>query len=176
VCTPNHMGARAEEGDWIIGTEGADYGSNLIYAMQLSEDRMHFDEYFTDERFQEKKPVMNGTWRQRCGDNFYYTKNGKWRQTPNLYHMGKSYLVSIHKWGILSYLQRQEHSSDVQPLDKRTLLVPLLMIMNLFYLILANLSLVVMHSIPNRAFYQALAGFNPLARVKRFAETIEAHT
>ena len=33
-----------------------------------------------------------------------------------------------------------------------------------------------MHAILNVAFYQAVAGFYPLTRVKRFAETIEAHT
>jgi hypothetical protein len=84
--------------------------------------------------------------------------------------------VPIHKWGNLSYLLRQEHSSDVQPLDKRTLLVLLRMIMSLFNLILANLPLLVVHVILSRTFYQSLVAFNPLARVKRFAETIEAHT
>ena len=84
--------------------------------------------------------------------------------------------MPIHKWGNLSYLLRQEHASDVQSIDKRTVLVLLRMITSLFNLILTNLSLLVVHVILRRTFYQALAAFNPLARVKRFAETIEAHT
>jgi hypothetical protein len=84
--------------------------------------------------------------------------------------------VSIHKWGILSHLLRRTCYSDFQPHDKRTLLLPLWMMTRLFYLILTSLSLLLMHTILNVAFYQSVVGFSPLTRVKRFAETMEAHT
>ncbi len=84
--------------------------------------------------------------------------------------------MPIHKWAILSYLLRRTCHPDVQPLDKRALLVLLKMMTRLFYLILTSLSPLLMHAILNVMFYQSVAGFSPLARVKRFAETIEAHT
>jgi hypothetical protein len=55
-------------------------------------------------------------------------------------------------------------------------LLPLWMMTRLFYLILTSLSLLLMHTILNVAFYQSVVGFSPLTRVKRFAETMEAHT
>lgn len=91
VCTPNHQSAQAGKEDWIMGTEDTASGNKLIYALEVDE-KLHFDDYFKDNRFQKKKPVMNGTWRQRCGDNFYYSKTGKWKQLRNLYHYGESHL------------------------------------------------------------------------------------
>lgn len=72
ICTPNHMGIQAEKGDWIMGTTPVSpQGSKLVYAMQISE-RLCFDDYFKDPRFQKKKPTCNGTWQQGQGDNMYY--------------------------------------------------------------------------------------------------------
>ncbi len=33
VCTPNHMGIRAEPGDWFLGTTTSERGNKLLYAM-----------------------------------------------------------------------------------------------------------------------------------------------
>jgi hypothetical protein len=86
VCTPNHMGIQAQNGDWFIGTTTAIRGNKLVYAMQVSEV-LPFERYYTDPRFDKKKPVVKGTWRQRCGDNIYYKGDtGKWKQHPTLYH------------------------------------------------------------------------------------------
>lgn len=80
ICTPNHMGIRAEKGDWIMGTTSASRGRKLVYAMQISE-RLCFDDYYKDSRFQKKKPVIYGTWQQQCGDNMYYRDgNDMYRQ------------------------------------------------------------------------------------------------
>ena len=43
----------------------------LIYAMQV-EEAMSFDDYWTDPRFQPKKPDPNGNEESRCGDNIYH--------------------------------------------------------------------------------------------------------
>lgn len=86
ACTPNHMGIRLREGDWIIGTEPVARGSKLVYAMRVSEV-LHFDEYFDDPRFQKKKPNVGGEWRERCGDNIYRRdSDGRWQQSWSRHH------------------------------------------------------------------------------------------
>ena len=90
VCTLNHMGIRAENGDWLMGTTTTYRGNKLIFAMQVSEVLL-FNLYYNDIRFEKKKPVMDGTWRQRCGDNMYYQgENGEWKQHRSIYHLDKS--------------------------------------------------------------------------------------
>jgi hypothetical protein len=86
ACTPNHMGIHLQKGDWIIGTESIKKGNKLIYAMQVS-NVLHFDEYYSDPRFQKKKPIVNGDWSQRCGDNIYFRDATEtWQQHRSLYH------------------------------------------------------------------------------------------
>jgi hypothetical protein len=74
TCKPG-IRRSAKVGDWVIGTgsnsQKLKWGDRLIYAMQVCE-KMSFDEYWNDVRFQEKKPVMNGSKRQKYGDNIYY--------------------------------------------------------------------------------------------------------
>lgn len=89
VCTPNHQGVLARQGDWIVGVTGASRGHKLLYAMQLTEDRLHFDAYFNDGRFQQKKPVMSGNWRQRCGDNMYRRRANEWVQSSSPFHSSR---------------------------------------------------------------------------------------
>jgi Nucleotide modification associated domain 2 len=62
----------AEEGDWVIGTGGASKKSaghgKLVYAMRVDEKPTRW-KYFTDSRFEQKKPVKTGTYEQTRGDN-----------------------------------------------------------------------------------------------------------
>lgn len=100
VCTPNHQGSRAKPGDWIVGVSDKRRGYKLIHAMEVDE-RLHMDDYFRDKRFTKKKPVTDGTARQRCGDNFYsLDKHSRWTQHPNRYHDGPSCLAqdTRHPW------------------------------------------------------------------------------
>ncbi len=84
VCKP---GIRSNKNldlkDWIIGTGSKALGfvHHLIYAMQV-EETLTFDEYWEDERFQYKKPVLNGSLVELYGDNIYHTnkKTGNWIQ------------------------------------------------------------------------------------------------
>jgi len=93
VCTPNHQGSRAKRADWIAGVSDKSRGHKLIYVMEL-DDRIHMSDYFRDRQFAEKRPVMNGTARQRCGDNFYSQDgSSRWIQHPNRYHMGPECLA-----------------------------------------------------------------------------------
>jgi Nucleotide modification associated domain 2 len=94
-------------GDWIIGTGSHDLEETtklklrgkLIYAMQVTE-RISLEEYWVDERFQYKKPVMNGTLVTMFGDNFYHkdaksnwiqedSAHSKTNGTCNLEHLRK---------------------------------------------------------------------------------------
>lgn len=86
VCTPNHMGIRAKPGDWFAGFTPKQQGNKLLYTVEVSEV-MPFDQYAVDPRFDNKKPVINGPWKRRCGDNMYYQdEQGKWQQRPNVFH------------------------------------------------------------------------------------------
>ncbi|WP_350287586.1 hypothetical protein [uncultured Croceitalea sp.] len=70
-------------GDWVIGTGAkGKYGipGTLLYAMRVDE-KISFDDYWTDPRFQFKKPIFNGSLKQCFGDNIYVQKEGKWNQS-----------------------------------------------------------------------------------------------
>ncbi|MYE73861.1 MAG: hypothetical protein F4240_11335 [Acidimicrobiia bacterium] len=87
TCKPG-IRERAEIGDWILGvgsTQNSQAGK-LIYAMRVQE-AMTFDDYWTDQRFQQKKPSPNGDEESRCGDNIYHRHpdTGDWVQAPG-YH------------------------------------------------------------------------------------------
>lgn len=89
VCKPKiRKSGNLKLGDWVIGTgskslentTGKKLTDKLIYAMQVTE-KLTFEEYWQDRRFQYKKPVMNGTLVTMYGDNFYHKdKNEKWIQ------------------------------------------------------------------------------------------------
>ncbi len=84
VCTPNHQRADLHRGDWIVGTSTKERGSRLIYVMELEEEPLALDEYFRDDRFEQKKPQLQPAHQQReraCGDNFYHMVSGSLRHT-----------------------------------------------------------------------------------------------
>src|SRR5690554_1158418 len=66
-------------GDWIIGTgsknievvAGHKCIDHLIYAMKVSE-KILIEDYWLDERFQYKKPIINGSLVSMYGDNIYF--------------------------------------------------------------------------------------------------------
>ena len=55
-------------GDWIIGLGSVAMGNlnHLIFAMQL-EEKITFDDYWNDLRFQCKKPNINGSYYNYMG-------------------------------------------------------------------------------------------------------------
>lgn len=61
-------------GDWVIGLGSVAMGNlnHLIFAMKV-EEKITFDEYWEDSRFQCKKPVLKGSLLQMYGDNVYHT-------------------------------------------------------------------------------------------------------
>lgn len=85
TCKPR-IRKSAQIGNVIIGLSPRKTGNKLIYAMRISE-KMTFNEYWKDSRFQFKKPVMNGSLVKTFGDNIYYfdDKRESWCQS-NSHH------------------------------------------------------------------------------------------
>ena len=83
----------AMEGDWVLGTgsarKGIRRGEYAVYAMRVTEI-LSFDQYWNDKRFRKKRPDIDGSDKEACGDNFYFRdqKSGKWRQIP-AYHLNQ---------------------------------------------------------------------------------------
>ena len=86
-CKPIIRG-HAQVNDWVVGTGSASkkikQGGRLVYAMKVSE-ALSFNEYFTDPRFENKKPIINGSKKQARGDNIYFKEGGSWSQL-NSFH------------------------------------------------------------------------------------------
>lgn len=112
TCKPRIRNG-AQIGDWIVGMGGARLNATgrCIFAMRVCE-AMTFDEYWTDPRYFDKRPVRNGSRRMMVGDNIYHRgRGGRWRQadshhsfddgSPNLHNVERDtsanrVLVSRH--------------------------------------------------------------------------------
>lgn len=88
VCKPKiRKSNNLAIGDWIIGTgskslektTNKEYVNHLIYAMKVSE-KVPLQDYWLDERFQYKKPNINGSLVTMYGDNIYHIENDEWIQ------------------------------------------------------------------------------------------------
>jgi hypothetical protein len=88
----------AKIGDWVIGTGSKKHEAigKLIYAMEVTE-KMTFNEYWNDRRFQVKKPKLNGSIKQAFGDNIYYRKQrtGEWHQ-ENSHHSHDNGVINMN--------------------------------------------------------------------------------
>jgi len=62
----------AAVGDWIVGTGSRSYNREgyLVFAFKVTEI-LHYNEYWNDPRFQDKKPNLGGSLKQAFGDNIY---------------------------------------------------------------------------------------------------------
>ncbi|MEM5314287.1 hypothetical protein [Paraburkholderia sp. JHI869] len=83
LCTPNHMNARLQRGDWVLGHSCKATGNRLIYAMRLTHV-LEMDRYFRE--YPQKRPVLDGEPEQRCGDNLYFREGTHWRRVPSEGH------------------------------------------------------------------------------------------
>lgn len=84
TCKPR-IRHSAKVGDWVFGTGSSPAGlkENLIYAMRVTE-KMTFNEYWDDQRFQTKKPLMKGcSLKKMYGDNVYHFSGRKWHQADS---------------------------------------------------------------------------------------------
>ena len=83
TCKPS-IRKIAKIGDWVIATGPKTFYNKqgyLFLAMKV-EEKLTFNEYWKDERFQYKKPVFNGSLKQCFGDNIYVLgeENKVWHQ------------------------------------------------------------------------------------------------
>lgn len=81
ACCKPHLRLKATVGDWIIGTGSVKINLlyHVIFIMKITE-KLTFEEYWKDPRFQNKKPVLNGSLKQIHGDNIYNNENNVWIQ------------------------------------------------------------------------------------------------
>jgi len=87
ACTPNHQGSRIKPGDWVAGFLNKAREHRFLYAMQVDKI-IGLDDYFHEPRYQNKKPNLSGTWKERCGDNIYSLgDDGEWIQHRNRFHL-----------------------------------------------------------------------------------------
>lgn len=84
TCKPA-IRKKARLGDWVLGTGGSgrNFSGRAIFFMRVT-DITTFDKYWTHERYQIKRPVMNGSLKQRFGDNIYHrNEKGVWLQADS---------------------------------------------------------------------------------------------
>ena len=72
TCKPK-IRKHAEVGDWIVGTGSKTRGREgcLVFVMQVTKI-VSFNDYWSDPRFEQKKPNLRGSKKQAFGDNIYY--------------------------------------------------------------------------------------------------------
>lgn len=86
----------AEVNDWVIGMGGARLNATgkCIFAMRISEI-ITFEEYWSNPKYKDKKPVRNGSKKMIVGDNIYNRVNGVWQQA-NSHHSMPDGSQNIH--------------------------------------------------------------------------------
>lgn len=89
-----------EVGSWVFGTGaksvGAQYFQKLIFCMKV-EEKLTFNDYWNDIRFQYKKPIVNGSLLQMYGDNFYHQdERGNWIQENSAHSLKNGTPNEIH--------------------------------------------------------------------------------
>lgn len=83
TCKPD-IRKIAEVGDWVFGTGSTPLKctKHLIYAMKITE-KTSFNEYWTNPKYNCKKPVMNGSLKTMYGDNIYHHDGKQWVQADS---------------------------------------------------------------------------------------------
>lgn len=75
TCKPR-IRRTASIGDIVVGVgsgaQNSPLKNKLVYVM-IVQEKMTYDDYWTDDRFQCKKPIMSGSLMQMYGDNIYHT-------------------------------------------------------------------------------------------------------
>ena len=84
ACCKSQIRKQAKKGDWIIGlgSKALNRRGSIIFAMEITEDPLTFNEYYKDKRFSLKKPITKGSLKTMHGDNVYYKNSkGEWIQS-----------------------------------------------------------------------------------------------
>jgi hypothetical protein len=80
TCKPR-IRSVARPNDWVVGTGCAERNRSgyLVYAMRVT-DALTFEDYFSNPRYEEKKPNLNGSKKRAFGDNIYWQEDDEWQQ------------------------------------------------------------------------------------------------
>ena len=72
TCKPD-IRRTAKSGDWVAGIGSRQKGQEglLVFGMRMDE-AVSYDEYWSDPKFQRKRPNRVGSLKQRYGDNIYH--------------------------------------------------------------------------------------------------------
>lgn len=85
TCKP-YIRKGAQVDDWVLGMGASGYGyrGRAVFVMRVTETT-DYDAYWRDPRFAVKKPVVNGSFMQRFGDNIYHraSPEGPWIQADS---------------------------------------------------------------------------------------------
>ena len=83
-------------GDWVVGTGSKTNKRDgcLVFAMCITET-MTFNDYWQDQRFQCKKPNLQGSKKQAFGDNIYCKKGCQWQQLDS-HHSHRGGVTNQH--------------------------------------------------------------------------------
>ena len=85
TCKPK-IRSVAAIGDWVMGTgsKQSNREHRVVYAMRVTES-MTFEQYWSNPRFQQKKPNLRGSKKQAFGDNIYSrgTEDHHWCQADS---------------------------------------------------------------------------------------------
>lgn len=79
----------AQPGDYVLGTGSVAQGrgGRIVYCM-LVEETLTFQEYWSDQRFLMKRPLLIGSQKQWYGDNIYDEPDGEnWIQADSHHSM-----------------------------------------------------------------------------------------
>lgn len=97
-CCKQRIRQHINVGDWVFGTGSKECSMDgkLVFAMHVNE-KLTFQEYWDDPRFEYKKPIINGSLKQMYGDNIYHrdTETGEWQQ-ENSHHSLPNGTVNGH--------------------------------------------------------------------------------
>ncbi len=75
----------ADVGDYIVGLTPKSRGNKICYIMHVSE-KLTFNEYWSSEEYQNKKPTFHGSKKNLFGDNIYYKNNENIWEQANSHH------------------------------------------------------------------------------------------
>lgn len=90
TCKPD-VRKSAKINDWVLGVAGRKLDRNIyrhcILLMKVTE-KLNFQQYWEDERFELKKPCRNGSLMKMVGDNIYHKDPlNKWQQEDSHHSM-----------------------------------------------------------------------------------------
>ena len=93
TCKPK-IRRKAQVGDFIIGIAPVDFDNKLVFMAKVSKV-ITFNEYWNNEEYACKKPVMNGSFKKLYGDNIYHQLDGgEWMQ-ENSHHSNQDGSINM---------------------------------------------------------------------------------